>query len=66
MRSTIPVLKRAFFIGDPQEGNERHLAAFLLAIVAVPSSMAEVPEYARVAINRTPGAKGYSADEGVY
>lgn len=43
------------------------LAASLLAIVFVSSSIAEVPEQARVAIDRIIGGKGaYIADEGVY
>lgn len=44
-----------------------HFVALLLAIIGVSSSVAEVPEQARVAIDRIIGGKGmYIADEGVY
>lgn len=43
------------------------LTALMLAIVAVSSSMAEVPKQARAAIDRIIGGKGtYITDEGVY
>ena len=42
-------------------------AVSVLAMLAISSSMAEVPEHSRAAIDRIIGLKGtYAADEGVY
>src|SRR5215472_946735 len=51
----------------PIKGMSGLLCTFLLAFAFVSSSVAEVPEQARSAIDRIIGNKGaYSADEGVY
>ncbi len=67
MRSKTPLLSHVFSPQIQRKGLRVILAASLPAIVSVSSSIAEVPEQARVAIDRIIGGKGaYIADEGVY
>src|SRR5258708_15919356 len=67
MRTKTPLLSLIFPSEMQMKAMRVIVAALLLAVVAVSSSMAEVPEQARAAIDRITGGKGtYIADEGVY
>jgi Domain of Unknown Function (DUF1259) len=67
MRSMRQSTSCIFSSAIAKKSSRIHCAALLLAIIGVSSSVAEVPEEARVAIDRIIDSKGtYIADEGVY